>query len=755
MKLATIIFSVGVAILAGCATRRVVKVAGGTAEVADAKPIHYVAQYVNPIVGTDYNGHVFPGACWPMGLVQASPDTGHGTWDYTGGYRNSDKSILGFSQTHLSGTGCPDLGDLRILPGRDIRSSSIAFAYDKSTEVAKPGYYSVLLSEPQVKVEVTATPHCAVYKLWYYGDLPAQLLVDSQYGICNADVLSTHVIDSEVTDEGNKAKIRYNGRLLKPGRISGRVHSRVWVDRNWYFTLDTDHACSNVVELPAAEGEKAPKYVLTFANIKPGDPVVVKIGMSAESVEGAKSNLMREVQGRLLQPSRVMETRFADEFEQLKFDAFVAWDRILSRVKAKGTDEQLANFYTALYHLFVQPNNIADEGKPTRFSTFSCWDTFRAAHPLYTIITPENVSPFVNSMIEDYKQNGFAPIWTLWGKDNQCMIGTHSVPVIVDAYLKGFRGFDAEAAYEAIRSSLRDRHEGRRKENWDLLDKYGYYPFDVVKAESASRTLECAYDDWCAAQMAKALGKKDDFEFFSKRAQNYRNIFDKDNLLMRARDSEGKWREPFNAFKLGFGEGNDFTEGNSWQYTWHVMHDPEGLISLFGGKEKFAERLDMLFTLPERVEGQGEVSDVSGLIGQYAHGNEPSHHTAYFFQYAGKPRRTAEIVREVFDKFYLNKPDGLCGNDDCGQMSAWYVFSAMGFYPFNPCGGEYVIGAPQLPEVEISLPGDKKFKVVANGLSKKNKYVKSVKLNGKPLEGFKITHDQVMAGGELVFEMGK
>ncbi len=715
MKNSTILSAACAALLLGCATNH------GKIVLVRCEPTP--ADRVNLLVGTDYNGHVFPGACYPMGLVQASPDTGHGTWAYTAGYRNSDKTIIGFSQTHLSGTGCSDLGDLRILPGRDIRSANIAFLQDKSREIAKPGYYSTFLAEPQVRVEVTASPHVAVYRFKYEGDLPAQLLVDCQYGICNGGMLSTHVLDSDVHVKGS--------------RISGRVHTRVWVERNWYFVLDCNHRF-NSVELPAAEGEKAPRYVLTFEDMKPEDVVEVRVAMSSESVDGALNNLGKT---------------YNDNFGKILLDAKEAWNRVLGRVDAKGTDEQLANFYTSLYHLFVQPNNIADAGKPVRYSTFSCWDTFRAAHPLYTILTPENVSPFVNSMIEDQKKNGFASIWTLWGEDNQCMIGTHSVPVIVDAYLKGFRGFDAEEAYKAIRASLRESHANRRKENWDLLDKYGYYPCDVIKAESASRTLECAYDDWCAAQMAKALGKGEDYEFFSKRAQNYRNIFDKENLLMRARDTEGRWRDPFNPFKLGFGDGNDFTEGNSWQYTWHVMHDPEGLIELFGGKEKFAERLDMLFTFPERIEGQGDVSDVSGLIGQYAHGNEPSHHVAYFYQYAGKPRRTAEVVREVFDRFYLNKPDGLCGNDDCGQMSAWYVFSAMGFYPFNPCGGEYVLGAPQLPEVTLRLPGGRKLAVVAKNLSEKNKYVKSVSLNGKKIDGFKITHDQIMAGGTLEFEM--
>ena len=703
----------------------------GCSQLGDSACETDYASYVNPLVGTDYNGHVFPGACYPLGLVQASPDTGHGTWEYCSGYRNCDKTVLGFSQTHLSGTGCPDLGDLRILPGRNLTSADVAFTHDKATEVATPGYYSVFLKEPKVGVEVTATPHAAIYRLRYDGDGPAQLLVDCQYGICNADTASKHVLDSDVrVDE-------------KFASICGRVHSRVWVERNWHFAFSTDRSWSKIERLPEQPGEKAPKYVITFASMKPGDAVTVKIGLSAQSVDGAKANLAAEIPGW--------------DFNRVKADARRAWNRVFRRASAVGDADQLANFYTSMYHLFVQPNNISDVGAAPRYSTFSCWDTFRAAHPLYTIIAPEYVDAFVNSMIDDQRRHGFVSIWTLWGEDNQCMIGTHGVPVIVDAYLKGFKGFDAEAAYAAIRASLREPHGHRFKENWDLLDKHGYYPFDKIKGETVSRTLECAYDDWCAAQMAGKLGKEEDRAFFAKRAQNYRNLFDRENQLMRGRDSAGAWRTPFNPFMLGHGAGmdNDFTEGNSWQYTWHVMHDPEGLISLFGGKDAFARKLDTLFTLPEKVEGAGWVGDVSGLIGQYAHGNEPSQHTVYFFQYAGRPRRTAELVRQVFDKFYLNKPDGLCGNDDCGQMSAWYVFGAMGFYPFNPCGGEYVLGAPQLPEVTLALPGGKTFKVVARNLSRENKYVKSVTLNGAPLKGFKLTHDQVVAGGELVFEMGE
>lgn len=336
------------------------------------------------------------------------------------------------------------------------------------------------------------------------------------------------------------------------------------------------------------------------------------------------------------------------------------------------------------------------------------------------------------------------------------MVGNHSIPAIVDAYSKGFRGFSAEDAFKAIDGSLRVAHQGKPKENWDLYDKYGYYPYDLIKGESVSRTLECGEDDWCAAWLANALGKKADAAFYTKRANYYKNLFDPRVGFMRGKNSKGEWRDPFDPFMLGHGAGmdNDYTEGNSWQYTWHVMQDPEGLISLFGSKDAFANKLTALFEQPETTKGKGWVSDVSGLIGQYAHGNEPSHHVIYFFNYAGRSWKTQELIRKVFDTQYHNKIDGLCGNDDCGQMSAWYIFSAMGFYPFNPAASGYVFGAPQFSKITLHLQGGKSFTVEAKGLSEANKYVQSVTLNGKPVEGFKLAHTDVMAGGALVFQMG-
>ena len=372
---------------------------------------------------------------------------------------------------------------------------------------------------------------------------------------------------------------------------------------------------------------------------------------------------------------------------------------------------------------------------------------------------PERVDGFVDSMLAHYRAMGFLPVIPYFGWESHCMIGNHAVPVIVDAYRKGFRAFDVDLAFEAVTNSLTVAHvdpfgRPKIKEDWALYDRYGYYPFDRIKGESVSRTLECGFDDWCAAEFCRLLGRGDEARFRA-RAAFWKNVFDPSLGLMRGKHSNGTWRTPFDPFRLGHDHNtaNDFTEGNAFQYTWHVLQDPEGLIAAMGGRASFVKRLDALFAQPERTEGMGFVGDVTGLIGQYAHGNEPSHHVAYFYALAGRPDRTAEVVREVCDRFYGVGPGDLCGNDDCGQMSAWYVFAAMGFYPFNPCSGEYVLGAPQFPEVRLALPGGVSFRVVAKNLSRANKYVKSVTLNGRPLAGPRLKHADVVSGGELVFEM--
>ncbi len=698
-----------------------------------------VCDYVVPFFGTGGTGHTTPAACVPFGLVQAGPDTGNGTWDYCSGYRHDDKTICGFAQTHVNGTGCLDLGDVSLLPmaGEKLRVESgdckvgDGVGFDKASETAEPGYYAVTL-DGGVRVEIAAAEHSAIYRIT--GNDKRRLLVDCAYGIGRKNYAKT-ITASAV-------------KLIGKSGLWGKNHRRQWVERDYSFVVKFSRECAAVEELPKPEGVVAPQYVFDFDSSD--SPLLIKVALSAEGgVEAAEHNLAAEI------PEW--------DFDAVKGTAREKWNNVLLRATIEGTDEQKKNWYTALYHLFIQPNNIADVGAKPFYSTFSTWDTFRAAHPLYTILVPEKAAEFVDSMLEQGRRTGYLPIWTLWGKDNQCMIGTHSVPVIVDWFLKEGNSrvehVDRieywKSAYAQIKDTLTKPHKGRHKERWDLLDKYGYYPFDKIKGESVSRTMECAYDDYCAAQMAEELGFAEDAAFFLKRAQNWKNVFDPSIGLVRGKDANGNWREPFNPYALGHGAdlANDFTEGNAFQYSWHVMQDVPGLVAAMGGRESFVKKLDSLFLQPDKVEGAGCVVDVTGLIGQYVHGNEPSHHVIFFYPQVGHPEKAAERIREVFDKFYLPKPDGLCGNDDCGQMSAWYLFSAMGFYPFNPCGGEYVIGAPQVPKVTLRLAGGKTFTVVAKALSRENKYVKSMTLNGNPVTDWKIHNADIMAGGELVFEM--
>ncbi|MBR5548646.1 MAG: GH92 family glycosyl hydrolase [Kiritimatiellae bacterium] len=772
-----------------------------------------LASHVDPFIGTDTVGHTHPSAAFPFGMVQAGPDTGTMDWKYCSGYQWMDKEIIGFSQTHLSGTGCPDLGDVSIMPVAEsklkVESEKLKVAFDKTSEVAEPGYYSVVLKDPEVKVEIAASPHSAIYRLTMLGDGPMNLLVEPRSVLFNPPEFPRREPErlafAVVKDAEGGIK-----------EMSGAYRAHCWTRRELGYCLAFDHSARDIG-----------RGIYSF-DVKRGETIVLKVGLSAggDVADGsngvslaarARNNLVAEI------PDW--------DFDTVRNAARAEWNRVLGVATIEGTEEQKKNWYTALYHLCLQPNNIADVGAKPFYSTFSTWDTFRAAHPLYTILAPEKAGEFVDSLLEQGRRTGYLPIWALWGKDNQCMIGTHSIPVIVDWFLKdsfshkehkehkdiassaslGTRSARLGslqiaspacaavtrlcvkkqneywlAAYAQIKDTLTKPHDGRIKERWDLYDKYGYYPSDIVKGESVSRTLECGYDDWCAGVMAEKMGErvtgngeldkrlKADAEFFFRRSENWRNVFDPSIGLVRGKTTTGKWRDPFDPYEMGHGaeNDNDFTEGNAFQYTWHVMQNPQGLVDAMGGRESFVEKLDSLFLRPDKVEGAECVVDVTGLIGQYVHGNEPSHHVIYFYPQVGHPEKAAERIREVFDKFYLPKPDGLCGNDDCGQMSAWYLFCAMGFYPFNPCGGEYVIGAPQVPKVTIklvgaslrdargrvgdaTLPGEcKTLTIIARNLSRENKYVKSVTLNGKPITGWKIRHSDIMAGGELVFEMG-
>jgi predicted alpha-1,2-mannosidase len=693
-------------------------------------------EHVNPFIGTADNGHTFPGATVPFGLVQVSPETGNMKWRYCSGYNYADSAIFGFAQTHLNGTGCADLGDILLQPFiGDAERKDYRSRFSKDTEKASPGYYRVTLDDFGVDVELTSTARTAFHR-YTFSKGPARVFADLQTGLVNDDNgLKRRVKSAEIQAEGDRT-------------IVGHHQVRGWVSRHFSYVITFDRPFKKT-ELPMREGEMGKRMVLDF-DLKPGEALQAKVALSTVDIDGAKANLTAENPGW--------------DFEAIRKKARADWSALLAKVHVEGTADQKTAFYTSLYHLYIQPNNIADvDGRyrgaddkvltsPSKvyYSTLSLWDTYRAANPLLTILAPERIDDLVSNMVAHQQAQGYLPIWTLWGKENHCMIANHAIPTIVDAYLKGFRGFDAEKAFEAIKTSLTVNHVNS---SWDIYTKHGYYPFDLIKHESVSRTLECVYDDYCAAQMAKAMGKTADHEAFSKRADYYKNLIDPVTKFARGRDTNGKWRDPFDPLVLGHASsvGGDYTEGNAWQYTWHVQHDVEGLIDLLGGKEAFAEKLDALFTATGKPAA--DLPDVTGLIGQYAHGNEPSHHIAYLFTYAGRPWRTQELVREIVDKFYIAKPDGLCGNDDCGQMSGWYIFSAMGFYPVDPISGRYVFGAPQVPKVTLGLPGGKTFTVEAKGLSVDNKYVASIELNGKPCDKPSIAHQDIMKGGTLVFTM--
>ena len=733
-----------------------------SAFAAREEPIE-AGQDVDVFIGSEGLGHVWPAAAAPFGLVQAGPDTAAEATGFRhdslhhGGYQHSDEWVCRFSQTRLSGTGCASGGDFGLLPYCHAPTNGVfAERMEKSSERASPGFYSVRLASG-ILCEIAALAHTAAYRFTYPEGSPRKLLVDLD-----------SVIGSQIGDHGEFERV-FAARVdscsfdLPDSRMclmSRKV--RAWVDYEPKCAICFSLPVRSHRRIVAQQGLHGEKWELDFGP-SDGVPLELRLGLSLTSTEAARANLQAEMP--------VFD--FADAVAR----AAVGWQRILSRVELGETTPADVRriFYTSLYRTCLQPNDIGDVGCED-YSTFSLWDTFRAAHPLYTILAPERVDGFVRSLLRVYRRNGYLPIWGLWGTDNHCMIGHHAVPVIVDAYLKGFRGFDAELAWKAVDDSLTRTHRavndgtwGMLKEDWPLIDRYGYLPFDAmtgesrgrkVIGESVSRLLECAYDDACAARFARALGKPEKAAFFARRSGNWRNVLDPETGYVRGRDRKGNWRTPFDPKRCGhcWFQDNDFTEGNAMQYTWHVMQDPEGLIAALGGCESALERLIALFEAESKAYGENNAHDVSGLVGQYAHGNEPSHHIAYFFTLLGRPDLAGQYLRRIFETQYGTAADGLNGNEDCGQMSAWYLFTALGFYPLDPCGGDYVIGAPQVSAAQVKVGGEgerRTFRVLAKGLSKENKYVRSVRLNGKPITNWKIRHEDIMKGGEIVFEMGR
>lgn len=697
--------------------------------------------FVNPFIGTGGHGHTFPGATVPFGRVQLSPDTRRDTWDGCSGYHHSDRSILGFSHTHLSGTGCGDLGDISFMPTTQAVDSNSAIDIDKfkasfshNDETASPGYYSVQMGD--IKAEMTAGKHVGMHRYTFPKGTDSKIIIDLTRGI--------HDRPTEL-----------NLKLIDDHTVVGLRRSSGWANNQYeYFAAKfskpiTGHGISKDGEKPDSNATSAQgKQLSAWLNFDTtdGEPVVAEVALSSVSADAALTNLQAEAPADF-------------DFDQMHADARDSWRSELSKINIATTDDSKARaFYTSLYHSMLAPTIVSDVGGGYRgsdsqvhyakrwenYSTFSLWDTFRAEHSLLTIVEPNRVNDMMKSFYvqAQYSPNKQLPIWTLASNETNTMIGYHSFPVIAEAYAKGFRGFDAEGMYKLM-------VENSKRNDW--WAEKGYIPSDKER-ESVSKTLEFAYDDWCLSQYAKALGHKEDAEKYAKRAEAYKNVYDKQTGFMRGRMDNGSWATPFDPTKVGGGGPNwDFTEANPWQYSFFVPHDVPNMIELYGGRERFVGKLEEMFKT--KPSGPIDSPDVTGMIGQYAHGNEPSHHVAYLYSYAGAPDKTAAHVKEIRDKLYNDTPEGLSGNEDCGQMSAWYVFSSLGFYPVNPVSGQYVIGTPAFDKASIDVPGGKKFQVNAPGLSDKNIYVQKATLNGKPLNNCYITHADIMQGGLLELTM--
>ena len=700
-----------------------------------------LADCVNPFIGTDFTGNTYPGAQVPFGMVQLSPDNGLPGWDRIAGYFWPDSTIAGFSHTHLSGTGAGDLYDISfmpvMLPYREAEAPlGIHSKFSHEEESASAGYYKVRLSDYDIQVELTATPRCGVQRYTFpKGD--AAVFLNLRKALNWDATVDAHV---EQVDSVTIRGYRFSNGWAREQRVFFCTR----FSRPLAMSLDTAAILTG--------GKRTGTSVIARFDFQAeaGEQLMVSTALSGVSMDGAMRNLQAEVP--------------EDDFDKCLAAAREAWDRQLGRIEVRCEDrDEKVKFYTALYHAMLAPTLYSDvDGAylgPDRqehrtegwdnYGTFSLWDTYRAAHPLYTLVAPERVDDMVNSFIAFYEQNGRLPVWNMWASETDMMIGYHAVAVIADAYLKGIGGFDAEKALEAcVATANLDDYRGI-----GAYKKLGYVPYDLKDPHNAddwslSKTLEYAYDDHCIARMAEKMGRTDIAEEFYRRAQNYRNVYNPETGFMQPRDSRGHFVEPFSP--------DDYTphicESNGWQYFWSVQHDVEGLIELAGGKERFAQKLDSMFTYHPGEDDELPIFS-TGMIGQYAHGNEPSHHVIYLFNAVGQPWKTQQYAARVMHELYLNTPAGLCGNEDCGQMSAWYVFSAMGFYPVDPVSGRYELGTPLYPEVKLHLADGKTFTVRANGVSRENCYVKSVKLNGVPYDKTYITHEQILSGGVMEIEM--
>ncbi len=728
-----------------------------------------LVDYIHPIIGTEGEGNVYPGPVTPHGMVQLSPDTDRRNWATASGYEYDDSVLIGFSMQHLSGTGIPDLGDFLIMPSigkmkfvpgtvetkssdGDVNfyqdpDSGYCVPYLHKNEIVKAGYYSVKLPH-NILVELAATERAGILKFTFPKSDSANIMMDL------AEVLQWKVIWSRVRRESKTLITGFhlvNGwakeRYLYFAAKYSRPYDKFGIMMNGQPVIYNTPRFRSRYEATGADLQ----YYTTYST-KENEVIMVKIGISSVSTANALLNLNAEIPGW--------------DFDKVVKDTREKWNKEMQKMQIEGSQEEKETFYTSLYHALLVPTiyedvngqyrgldeNVHTAKGYTEYAIFSLWDTFRAEHPFFVLLQPKRDADMINSMLDYYDQSveHLLPIWSLNNNETWCMIGYHAVAVIADAIMKGVKGFDYQRAYNAMKTTAMNPHYDNVME----YAKIGYVPFDKEN-ESVSKTLEYAYDDYCIAQVAKKLGKEDDYKYFMKRAMNYKNLFDPSTKLMRGKDSKGNWRTPFFPHEyIDDITKRDITEGTNWQYTWFVPQDVQGLINLMGSKKYFAEKLDSLFLQKKSETVATGNDDIAGRIGEYWHGNEPSHHITYLYDYAGEPWKTQELVRKIETNFYGNKPNSLSGNDDCGQMSAWFLFNTMGIYPFCPSNNFYVIGTPCAKKVIMKLGNGKTFTTEAINYSKENVYIQSVTLNGKPWNKTYIPYSAVADGGKLIFVMG-
>ena len=718
-------------------------------------------QYVNVFIGTGGHGHTYPGAVVPHGAIQPSPDTRIYGWDACSGYYYNDSTINGFSHTHLSGTGCCDLGDVLIMPTvgeQDItqeeergQTKAYASAFSHEREKAEPGYYSVMLDRYGIQAEITSTTRGAIHRWTFPKTEDAGVIVDLDYSL------------DDQTNIGMQLEV------ISDTEVVGHKMTKFWAfDQyiNFYAKFSKPFTYTIVDDTVTVGDKQKPrrKALLKFAGTEEGEVIYAKVGVSAVDIDGAKNNVLSEI------PEW--------DFDGVKAAAHQRWNEYLAKIDIEtGDADHRAIFYPALYHAGLQPYTFTDadgryygmdmkvhqgDAEKPVYTIFSTWDTFRAWHPLQTIINPEFNGELVKSLLLKAREGGILPMWELCSNYTGCMIGYHSVPIIADAYIKGYRDIDINEAYKAMRRTAEYDTTGiiapkavaailmNQAKYWK--NKVGYVPCDKDN-EAVAKALEFAYNDWCIAQIAKEVGDTAGVALYENFAKAYKIYYDPEVGYMRGKDSEGKWRTPFDPARSTH-RSDDYCEGNAWQWSWFVPHDPEGLMELVGGKDVFLSKLDALFAASSEITGESVSADISGLIGQYAHGNEPSHHIIHFYNYAGQPWKTQELIDQVLYTLYFNNDNGLSGNEDCGQMSAWYILNAMGFYQVCPGKPVYSIGRPLYDKVTINLTNGKKFVIEAINNSRENKYIQSMELNGKALTEPFFTHDDIMQGGKLVFTMG-